>query len=51
MSEELKQELAKALEDADLFRSAVESVKTGGCAYTTVWAMVPVDKAKEAGLI
>ena len=49
--EEFDEYLARLKDDADTFRQAVESVRYGGCSYNDTWAMVPVAKAKEAGLI
>lgn len=43
--------IAKLVDDARTFREAIEAVKRGGHSYNDTWAMVPVARAKKAGLI
>jgi hypothetical protein len=43
--------IAKLIDDARTFREAIATVKRGGFCHNDTWAMVPVAKAKEAGLI
>lgn len=48
---ELEAALLRMMEDARTFREAVAAIKSGGWVYNDTWAMVPVAKAKEAGLL
>ncbi len=48
---DIRKAIERRLDEADTLRRAVASVKEGGVSYNDVWAMVPVEKARKAGLL